>query len=106
MASQVPALLIRLNIDADTAHARKPDHKLAMLRDKVRVIPTLNFNGANILDLDGRDPYPQVLQAALTAARAVIAHPNSPDRKSVGEGKRVSVRVDLGGRRSLKKTKI
>src|SRR3546814_16894261 len=25
MASQVPALLIRLNIDADTAHARKPD---------------------------------------------------------------------------------
>src|SRR3546814_5713968 len=77
MASQVPALLIRLNIDADTAHARKPDHKLAMLRDKVRVIPTLNFNGANILDLDGRDPYPQVLQAALTAARAVIAHANS-----------------------------
>lgn len=73
MASHVPALLIRLNIDADTAHARKPDHKLAMLRDKVRVIPTLNFNGANILDLDGRDPYPQVLQAALTAARAVIA---------------------------------
>src|SRR3546814_12677011 len=27
------------------------------------------------------------------------------DRKSVGEGKRVSVRVDLGGRRSIKKKK-
>ena len=38
-----------------------------MLRDKVRVIPTLQFNGAPILDLNGRDPYPQVLDAALAA---------------------------------------
>ena len=67
MASHIPTLLIRLNIDAETAHARKPDHKLAMLRDKVRVIPTLHFNGAPILDLNGRDPYPQVLDAALAA---------------------------------------
>ncbi|PKM15833.1 MAG: hypothetical protein CVV12_06795 [Gammaproteobacteria bacterium HGW-Gammaproteobacteria-2] len=73
MASHVPALLIRLNIDAETAHARKPDHKLSMLQDKVKVIPALDFNGAHILDLDGRDPYPQVLQAALTAARAAVA---------------------------------
>lgn len=67
MASHRPTLLIRLNIDAETAHARKPDHKLAMLREKVRVIPSLQFNGATILDLNGRDPYPQVLAAALTA---------------------------------------
>ncbi len=67
MASHRPTLLIRLNIDAETAHARKPDHKLAMLRDKVRVIPTLNFNGATILDLNGRDLYPQVLATALSA---------------------------------------
>ena len=67
MASHKPALLIRLNIDADTAHARKPDHKLAMLREKARVIPTLHFNGATILDLNGRDSYPHVLAAALNA---------------------------------------
>lgn len=73
MAAHVPALLIRLNIDADTAHARKPDHKLSMLRDKVRVIPNLHFNNAPILDLDGGQPYPYVLRAALTAARAAIA---------------------------------
>jgi len=73
MASHQPALLIRLNIDAETAHARKPDHKLAMLRDKVRVIPTLNFNGAAILDLDGRDPYPEVLASALKAIDAASA---------------------------------
>ena len=72
MASHLPALLIRLNIDADTAHARKPDHKLSMLRDKVAVIPNLHFNGARILDLDGRDPYEQVLDTALSTARDAL----------------------------------
>jgi thymidylate kinase len=73
MASHRPTLLIRLNIDAETAHARKPDHKLAILREKVRVIPTLQFNGATILDLNGRDPYPQVLAAALKAIDSACA---------------------------------
>lgn len=72
MASYVPALVIRLNIDADTAHLRKPDHKLSMLRDKVAVIPDLQFNGARILDLDGRDPYEQVLHEALSAVTTTI----------------------------------
>ena len=72
MASHVPALIIRLNIDADTAHARKPDHKLAMLRDKVAVIPALRFNGARILDLDGRDPYAQVLDRALRTVHTAL----------------------------------
>ena len=71
MESHVPALVIRLNIDADTAHARKPDHKLTTLRDKAAVIPTLNFNRASILDLDSRDPYEQVLDMALNAVSAV-----------------------------------
>lgn len=72
MASHVPALVIRLNIDAETAHARKPDHKLPMLRDKTTVIPTLHFNGAHILDLDGRDPYAQVLDEALKNSAAAL----------------------------------
>ncbi len=77
MASHVPALVIRLNIDADTAHIRKPDHKLSMLRDKVAIIPNLDFNGARILDLDGRDPYEQVLDAALSAVNATLNTPKS-----------------------------
>jgi len=77
MASYLPALVIRLNIDADTAHARKPDHKLAMLRDKVAVIPKLHFNGAHILDLDGRDPYAQVLDSALNAINTAIKTPSN-----------------------------
>jgi len=74
MASHIPALVIRLNIDADTAHQRKPDHKLSMLQDKVAIIPKLDFNGARILDLSGLDPYDQVLEAALIAANAAV-HP-------------------------------
>src|SRR3546814_20870372 len=34
----------------------------------------------------------------------VVAHPRDRDRKSVVSGKSVSVRVDLGGRRIIKKT--
>lgn len=71
MARHVPAVLLRLNVDAETAHRRKPDHKLAMLRDKVSVIPTLGFNGARIVDLDGQAPYAEVLRAALTAVRGI-----------------------------------
>lgn len=75
MASHVPALVIRLNIDAETAHARKPDHKLSTLRAKVAVIPNLRFNGARIVDVDGREPYAQVLDEALTAVGAAIMTP-------------------------------
>lgn len=72
MANYRPALVVRLNIDAETAHARKPDHKLATLRKKAAVIPTLGFNGARILDLDARRPYPEVLGAALSAIETVM----------------------------------
>src|SRR3546814_13006917 len=40
---------------------------------------------------------------AVTAVAAVEQHWGAPDRKSVVEGKSVSVRVDLGGRRNIKK---
>jgi thymidylate kinase len=72
MARHVPALVIRLSIDADTARARKPDHKLSMLRDKVTIIPNLNFNNAHILELDGCEPYPQVMDTALQAVSAIL----------------------------------
>lgn len=81
MASHIPALVIRLNIDADTARQRKPDHRLSILRDKVEILPGLLFNGADILDLDGRDPYDQVLQTALAAAATALGcKPPNPVR--------------------------
>ncbi|WP_241623102.1 hypothetical protein [Rosenbergiella australiborealis] len=67
MASYPPALLIRLSVDEQTAFARKPDHDIASLREKIRVIPTLTFNGAHILELSGTDPEDEVFSAALAA---------------------------------------
>jgi hypothetical protein len=67
MAAQTPALVIRLNIDAASAHARKPDHDLAELEDKISVMAHLQYNGARVCDIDATQPYPQMLAAALEA---------------------------------------
>lgn len=67
MAQQPPRLVIRLNVDAETAHQRKPDHALAMLREKTAMWPQLTFAGAPILDLDGRDPADAIFHQALQA---------------------------------------
>ncbi len=73
MASYPPMLLIRLDIDERTAHSRKPDHKLSALREKIAAIPHLTFNGANILDLDGREPASKILDESLRAIRATLS---------------------------------
>jgi len=77
MAANLPMLVIRLNVDAETAHARKPDHPLETLREKTAVWPKLRFNGARILDLDARDDADAILRASLHEANALLrsAHP-------------------------------
>jgi thymidylate kinase len=67
MAGKKPALVIRLNINAEAAHARKPDHDIDELRDKISVMARLKFNGAQVCDIDTTAPYPEVLAAALQA---------------------------------------
>lgn len=73
MARHRPALVIRLNIDAETAHVRKPDHSLNELRDKIAIMPRLTYNGARVVDIDTRVPYPQVLAAARRVLDTVTA---------------------------------
>ena len=72
MATHVPLLVIRLNVDVETAHARKPDHKISSLREKIAAIPHLHFNGAAILDLDGRDAADHVLESSMRAVTAAL----------------------------------
>lgn len=67
MALCRPELIIRLNIDSDTAFSRKPDHSYDELRDKIEVMVRLDYNGARIIDLDARAPYCDVLEKALEA---------------------------------------
>ena len=73
MASFVPTLVIRLNIDVDTAMARKPDHARALIERKVTATPKLRLNGAPILDLDATMPYAEELTLARAAVDQALA---------------------------------
>jgi len=67
MARYKPALVIRLNIDVESAFARKPDHDRAELQDKIATMPLLKFRGAKVCEIDATRPYQEVLDAALAA---------------------------------------
>lgn len=67
MTSYKPDLVIRLNVDLDTACARKPDHRRELLASKVAATPLLKFNGAPIVEIDSTQPLAQVLVEAKTA---------------------------------------
>ena len=75
MADQRPALVIRLTIDAETAHGRKPDHSLAELNYKLSVMSRLHFNHARVVDIDTCAPYQEVLEKALEAISSVVDAP-------------------------------
>lgn len=82
MASFLPDVVIRLNIDLETAYARKPDHGYALLRQKVEVTPRLRFNGAPIVDVDSREPYENVRAAVSRIVRHTIdAAARMPDAR-------------------------
>lgn len=67
MALVRPSLVLRLMIEPDVAHARKPDHPIEELRDKVATLPLIRYNGSALREIDASMPYPAVLDAALTA---------------------------------------
>jgi thymidylate kinase len=69
MTSYRPDLVIRLNVDLDTAHTRKPDHRREALGRKIEIIPKLTFGGAPIAEVDASQP----LAAVLAAAKAAVS---------------------------------
>jgi thymidylate kinase len=73
MASFRPDVVIRLNVDLDTAFARKPDHKYELLRQKVDATARLLFSGARIVDLDSRQAYPEVRAQAEAVLRQTLS---------------------------------
>ena len=75
MAGFHPDLVIRVNITLATAVARKPDHRPDLLGQKIAVTPTLRFDGAPIVDVDGEQPYPVVRAEVLRLVRGVLAMP-------------------------------
>ncbi|HHJ36459.1 MAG TPA: thymidylate kinase [Gammaproteobacteria bacterium] len=72
MTSFKPDLVLRLNVDLDTACARKPDHRREALRKKVEITPQLTFNGAPIAEIDTNQPLPEVVAAAKEAVTRTL----------------------------------
>ncbi len=68
-----PDVVVRLNVDAATALARKPDHRADLLRKKVAVTPLLRFAGAPIIDLDATLPYKLVYREAAEILNDLIS---------------------------------
>lgn len=68
-----PDLVLRLNVDLDTACRRKPDHRRELLRAKIDVTPRLSYNGAPIVDIDASQPLAEVLAAVREAVAGELA---------------------------------
>jgi len=73
MASYRPDLVLRLNVDVDTAYARKPDHRREALARKIAVTPYLTYGGAPIVDIDANQPLERVFRDAEDAIARVMA---------------------------------
>ncbi len=73
MTSHRPDLVIRLNVDLDTACARKPDHLRERLARKVKVTPLLTFNGAPIAEIDASKDLEEVLSTTRLALTEFFA---------------------------------
>lgn len=71
MALLRPELIIRLDIDIDTAFSRKPDHDYEELRDKIAIMTKIGYNGSRVLELDSRAPDCEVLDKALEAVSSI-----------------------------------
>jgi thymidylate kinase len=69
MTSYKPDMVIRLNVDIDTAMERKPDHIREALMKKIAITPQLTFQGAPIVDIDTTQP----LQDVVAEANAAVA---------------------------------
>lgn len=57
MVRHKPTLVLRLNIDADTALARKPEHGRDLVEQKIAITPQLTFGGARIEEIDATMDY-------------------------------------------------
>lgn len=73
MAGHRPDLVLRLNVDLDTACMRKPDHSREALRRKIAVTPLLTYGGAPIVDIDANQPLARVIEEAEAAVARVMA---------------------------------
>jgi thymidylate kinase len=73
-----PDLVLRLNVDLDTACARKPDHRRADLQKKITVTPLLSYGSATVVDIDAGQPLARVVRDAEAAVARMMAAKGRP----------------------------
>jgi thymidylate kinase len=94
MASFTPDLVLRLNVDVETALARKPDHKPHLVAAKVAVTPLLRFHDAPIVDIDATASYDQVRkQAFASVERILLRQPQPAERLPYANGLTLTVQA-------------
>lgn len=72
MTRHRPDLVLRLNVDVDTAMTRKPDHVRARLASKIADLSRLSFAGAPIVDIDATRPIEEVVAHAKAAVAQAL----------------------------------
>ncbi len=72
MTSHIPDLVIRLNVDIDTAMKRKSDHNRESLSKKIDIMPQLTYQGAPIVDIDTSQPLEKVVAEATAALSTLL----------------------------------
>ena len=72
MTNHRPDLVIRLNVDIETALARKPDHRRDALSRKIAATPLFTFKGAPIVEIDSTKPLEEVVSSARNAVSRLM----------------------------------
>mgnify|MGYP003341180885 FL=1 len=75
-----PDLVLRLRVDAATAHARKPDHDPDNIARKCKVIDALEFSQSRVVTIDANAPLDRVLLAAKRAVWSFLQEVAGDDR--------------------------
>jgi thymidylate kinase len=65
-----PDLVIRLDVDTETAMSRRPVLSRAYLEERIALVRSLRFNGSAVAEIDARRPYAVVLAEAAEAVEA------------------------------------
>jgi hypothetical protein len=72
-ARSSPDLVLRLDVDTDTASSRRPGLGLDYLDGRIALIRSLRFNGSAVTEIDARRPYAVVLSEAVAAVDATTS---------------------------------
>lgn len=72
-AGSSPDLVLRLDVDTDTATSRRPGLARDYLDERIALVRSLRFNGSAVAEIDARRPYAVVLSEAAEAVEATAS---------------------------------